>query len=166
MRTLLLSSSYFPIRIISWQRAVKMRFEGTADVVAEYSEEVSSPSTTWKIPAVIRERKTKKVKHAVRYSKQNMFLRDRHTCQYCNEKFPLSQLNRDHVVPRSAGGKTTWENTVTSCLECNSFKGNRECDDCGMFPINQPVRPKTLPQVAPRIDRETAPVEWLAYLPA
>lgn len=166
MKTLLLSANYFPIRIISWDRAVKMRYEGTVDVVAEYREEIRSPSVTWRIPAVVRQRARVKVKHAIRFSRGNVFLRDRFRCQYCGKRFDCSELEYDHVVPRKNGGKTTWENIVTSCRECNAFKGGRECDEIGMFPINKPVRPATLPAQAPRIDRATAPAEWLAYLPA
>ena len=166
MKTLLLSSSYFPIRVIDWDRAVKMRYEGTVDVVAEYRDEVSSPSVTWRIPAVVRQRKTVRVKNVIRFSRGNVFLRDRFRCQYCALRFEANQLEYDHVVPRKNGGKTTWENIVTCCRDCNAYKGGRECDDIGMFPINKPMRPTSLPQRAPRINRATAPVEWLAYLPA
>lgn len=166
MKTLLLSANYFPIRIISWERAVKMRFEGTADVVAEYEERVSSPSVTWRIPAVVRERRVAKVRRAIRFSRTNVYLRDRYRCQYCGDKFAARDLSYDHVVPRSNGGKTVWENIVTACKSCNCLKGNREADECGMFPANRPVRPKSLPAAGPAIDRSTAPVEWLAFLPA
>jgi len=166
MRTLLLSANYFPIRVIHWDRAVKMRFEGTADVVAEYAEEIRSPSVTWKIPAVIRERRVMKVRHAIRFSRANIYLRDRYCCQYCGERFSPRELSYDHVVPRASGGKTTWENIVTACRGCNTLKGSRECDACGMFPINKPVRPRYLPAIGPVIDRDKAPVEWLAFLPA
>lgn len=166
MKTLLLSIHYFPIRVISWERAVKMRFEGTAEVVAEYAASISSPSVTWRVPAVVRERRVARVQHAIRFSRVNVYLRDRYRCQYCGEKFPPKELSYDHVVPRSQGGKTNWENIVTACRRCNTLKSNRECDDCGMFPMNRPVRPRVLPHAAPAIDRSTAPAEWLAFLPA
>ncbi len=165
MKTLLLNANYQPIRVIPWDRAVKMRYEGTADVVVEYADEISSPSVTWRIPAVIRERRRVRVKHVVRFSRQNVFLRDGYRCQYCGERFPASGLTYDHVVPRSHGGKTNWENIVAACHQCNTWKGNRECDEVGMFPRTRPVRPKSLPAVMPEIDRHTAPEEWLAYLP-
>lgn len=166
MKTLLLSANYFPIRVISWERAIKMRFEETADVVAEYSEQVSSPSVTWKIPAVVRERRVAKVKHAIRFSRTNVYLRDRHRCQYCGDKFAPRELSYDHVVPRCEGGKTEWTNIVASCKPCNTLKGGRDCDAAGMWPLNRPVRPKSLPVSGPAIDRSTAPAEWLAFLPA
>ncbi len=165
MRTLLLNANYFPIRVIPWENAVKRVYEGTVDVVREYDEELRSPSVTMRVPAVIRERRVVNVKHAIRFSRLNVFLRDRFKCQYCGVKFDRKLLEYDHVIPWSHGGKTNWENIVTCCRACNSRKGSRECDEIGMFPINKPVRPTSLPAVVPRIDRETAPPEWLAYLP-
>jgi 5-methylcytosine-specific restriction endonuclease McrA len=170
MRTLLLNANYFPIRVITWERAVKMRFEETADVVAEYSDEVSSPSVTWKIPAVVRERRVARVKHAIRFSRANVYLRDGHRCQYCGKQFDVKRLTYDHVIPRCEGGKTNWENIVTACGgfagSCNALKGGRDPDNSGFFPLKPPVRPKWLPAAQPRIDRASAPLEWLAFLPA
>ncbi len=165
MKTLLLNANYFPIRVIPWDRAVKMKFEGTADVVAEYQDEVRSPSVTWKIPAVIRERRKVKVKHVVRFSRRNVFMRDDFRCQYCGERFDDSELTYDHVIPRAHGGKTSWENIVSACYDCNGRKGSRDCDEVGMFPLKQPKRPTWLPVLGPNIKRETAPPEWLAWLP-
>lgn len=165
MRTLLLNASSWPIRVIPWDRAIKMRYEGTVDVVAEYDEVIKSPSVSWRMPAVVRERASVKVKHGVRFSPANVKLRDRYRCQYCGLKFDPSLLECEHVVPKSHGGKRNWENIVAACRSCNARKANRECDEIGMFPINRPVRPKSLPARMPQINRETAPVEWLAYLP-
>jgi len=165
MKTLLLSSNFFPIRVIEWDRAVKMRYEGTVDVIKEYAVTISSPSVTWRIPAVVRQRKEIRARNMIRFSRGNVFLRDHFKCQYCNTRFEATRLEYDHVIPRKNGGKTAWENIVTCCRKCNAFKGGRECDEIGMFPINKPVRPTSLPQQAPRINRATAPVEWLAYLP-
>ena len=166
MRTLVLNANYFPVKTIPWESAIKRVYEGTVDVLVEYQDECSSPSVTWRVPAVIRVRRTVKVKHAVRFSPKNVFLRDNYTCQYCGQKFPESQLECEHVVPKSHGGKRTWDNIVAACRSCNCKKADRECDECGMFPINRPRRPSYLPPRGPRIAREEAPAEWLAYLPA
>ncbi len=166
MRTLLLSANYFPIRVISWERAIKMRFEGTADVVAEYSDEISSPSVTWKVPAVVRERRVAKVKHVIRFSRTNVYLRDGYRCQYCGDRFDAKGLTYDHVVPRCEGGKTDWLNVVACCRACNSSKGSKSCDEWGRWPLNAPTRPKVLPAARPAIARDSAPAEWLAFLPA
>ncbi len=166
MRTLLLNSAYFPIRIIPWDRAIKMRYEGTCDIVAEYQETASSPSVTWRIPAVVRQRQTVKVRGGVRFSPLNVFRRDKFRCQYCGEHFAKAELTCDHVVPKANGGKRDWGNIVAACKSCNSRKADRECDECSMFPLNPPVKPTWLPPSAEWINRQTAPVEWLAYLPA
>ena len=164
MKTLLLSANYFPIRVISWERAVKMRFEETADVVAEYSEQISSPSVTWKIPAVVRERRAAKVKHAIRFSRANVYLRDGYRCQYCSERFEPKLLSYDHVVPRCQGGKTVWENIVTSCYGCNDRKGSRTLAEAGMKLLRKPVKPRTLP-ITPafRLEPSRLPSVWQPY---
>jgi 5-methylcytosine-specific restriction endonuclease McrA len=166
MKTLLLSASYSPIRIISWERAIKMRFEETADVVAEYSDEICSPSVTWQVPAVIRERRLPKVKRVIRFTRSNVYLRDGYRCQYCGQKLDPKGLTCDHVVPRCQGGRTEWANIVAACHACNSKKGGLETDAAGMFPLSPPARPKWLPARRALIDRGSAPVEWLAFLPA
>ncbi len=164
-RTLLLTPWYFPIKVLNWEDAVKMRYEGTVDVVAEYDTEIRSPSVTWKMPAVVRLRRMpRSTQRGAKFSRQNVYQRDQHTCQYCGQRKPLRQLSYDHVVPRAAGGRTEWRNVVTSCRDCNARKGSMGCDECGMFPINAPVQPRSLPLVSPLIDPETAPLEWLAFV--
>lgn len=169
-RTLLLTPYYFPIKVLRWQDAVKMRYEGTADVVAEYEEEISSPSVTWRIPAVVRLRRMPSGnKRGVKFSRANVYQRDGYRCQYCPASRgarSASELTFDHVVPRAAGGKTCWTNIVSCCRDHNTRKGSRTCDESGMFPRNAPVAPKSLPLAGPRIDPALAPTEWLAFLPA
>lgn len=167
-RTLLLSPWYFPIKVLRWEDAVKMRYEGTVDVVAEYDDEICSPSVTWKAPAVVRLRSMPRSnKRAVRFSRQNVYQRDGYECQYCphRRKLPASELSYDHVVPRASGGRTCWENIVTACRSCNTRKGSKTCDEAGMWPRNAPQRPKTLALTPPRIDLSKAPAEWHAFLP-
>jgi 5-methylcytosine-specific restriction endonuclease McrA len=165
-KTLLLTSWYLPIQIISWQDAVKMKYEGTIDVVAEYNEDVCSPSITWKMPAVVRlRREVRTTKAGVKFSRVNVYTRDHYTCQYCGKKFTAKELTYDHVVPRKSGGRTNWNNIVACCSRCNYKKDCRTCDETGMFPINPPVKPKRLPLGTPLIDRDNAPAEWLPYLP-
>ncbi len=167
-RTLLLTSWMFPLKIITWHGAVKMKYEGTVDVLAEYDETICSPSITWKMPAVIRLRKnTANKKNRVRFSRINVYTRDKFTCQYCGTKHRKNQrmLSYDHVVPRCDGGRTTFNNIVTACKPCNSRKDNKSCDEAGMWPLRPPTHPKSLPLAGPRIDRERAPAEWLPFLP-
>ncbi len=164
-RTLILNSWYLPVKVVHWQAAVNMRYKGTVDVVVEYSDTVSSPSVTWFVPAVVRLRRPTGSKKAVKFSRVNVYTRDHYTCQYCGQRFPARALSYDHVVPRSAGGKTCWENIVTACKSCNAIKDDQTCDEAGMWPLSSPRRPKTLPLTAPLIDPVEAPEEWRPYLP-
>lgn len=165
MRTLLLTAWYFPIKILQWQDAIKMVYEETVDVVAEYDETISSPSVTWNMPAVIRLKKmTRTTKQGVKFSRTNVYSRDKHTCQYCGHRFPYRQLSYDHVVPRASGGQTVWTNIVTACKPCNSRKDDKSCDEAGMWPRTMPKRPKSLPMTSPQMDVDKIPEEWLPFL--
>ena len=164
-KTLLLSPFYFPLKILRWEDAVKMRYEGTADVVAEYDEEICSPSVTWKMPAVLRLRRMpSQRKRGIKFSRLNVYQRDGYRCQYCGHKFAIAELSYDHVVPRSAGGRTDWTNIVSACRPCNLRKANKSCDDAGMWPLKEPVRPRFLPFTAPSFDRSKVPEEWLGFV--
>lgn len=81
----------------------------------------------------------------VRFSRRNVFLRDKFTCQYCDKVLPEAQLNLDHVTPRDKGGRTTWENIVTSCFRCNTRKANKLPHEVGMHPRSQPFAPRWRP---------------------
>ena len=106
-RTLVLDLGYQPLRIVSWQRAVTMLFEGKVEVVEEYDEDIRSVSVTIKMPAVVRLlRALRGRKKAVKFSRINVMTRDRFRCQYCGLQLPMSRLNYDHVVPRSQNSKT------------------------------------------------------------
>jgi 5-methylcytosine-specific restriction endonuclease McrA len=164
-RTLLLSPWYVPIKVLRWQDAVKMRYEGTAEVVVEYEDEIRSPSVTWKMPAVMRLRSMPRAqKRGIKFSRLNVYQRDGYRCQYCGNRFAVAMLSYDHVVPRAAGGRTDWLNIVTACRACNTRKADKSCDDAGMFPLRDPVRPRSLPLQSPLIDASNAPEEWLGFV--
>jgi 5-methylcytosine-specific restriction endonuclease McrA len=157
------------MKILRWEDAVKMLYEGTVDAVADYDAEIRSPSVTWKVPAVVRLRKMPRArKRGVKFSRANVYQRDGYMCQYCPQprRLPASELSYDHVVPRAAGGRTDWENITTACYPCNTRKGSRTCDEAGMWPRTKPFRPKSLPLTSPIIDPAKAPAEWHAFLPA
>lgn len=86
-------------------------------------------------------------KKEVKFTRHNIFERDKNTCQYCGKVFDRRDLNLDHVIPRDKGGATTWENIVCSCIPCNTRKGNRLTHQAGMHLIKKPVRPKWRPFV-------------------
>lgn len=148
-RTLLLTPWMAPHKIISWERAVILWFLDKVEVLEEYEDVVSSPSVSLRTPAVVRLKKAiRSVKQVVRFSRTNVFARDDFRCQYCGERKGARELNYDHVVPRKHGGKTVWENIVTSCYPCNDRKGSRTPEQAGMKLRKQPVRPRTLPLAA------------------
>ena len=164
-RTLLLTSWFFPHKVIRWEDAVTMLYLGKADTVVDYDEVVRSPSTRMNVPAVIRLRRSfGKAKKAVRFSRINVFTRDGFRCQYCGKRFAMNQLTFDHVTPRAAGGRTEWDNIVTACRPCNGKKGARTPDTSGMFPLRAPVRPASLPLTGPFVDVARAPREWRDFL--
>jgi 5-methylcytosine-specific restriction endonuclease McrA len=162
-RTLLLTPWYFPIKVLRWQDAVKMKYEETVDVVVEYEDEIRSPSVTWRVPAVVRLCKMAKTNgRGVKFSRRNVYQRDGYRCQYCGDKKPARELSYDHVVPRSAGGRTTWDNIVSACKSCNARKDDQTCDEAGMWPLTVPRRPATLPLAPPLFDRDVPP-EWQGF---
>ncbi len=164
-RTLVLDQGYQPLRIISWQRAVTMLFEGKVEVVEEYDEDIRSVSITIKMPAVVRLlRAIRGRKKAVKFSRINVMTRDGFRCQYCGLRLPMSKLNYDHVIPRSQGGKTVWENIVTACYPCNDRKGNRTPEQARMRLRKRPVKPKSLPIVAFRLHTDSIPDAWASWI--
>ena len=166
-RTLLLTSWFFPHRVIRWEHAITMLYLGKVDAIVNYRETVRSPSVVMALPAVIRLRRSfgkMKLRGAVKFSRWNVFTRDGFRCQYCGAKQPMSNLTFDHVIPRACGGRTEWTNIVTACRPCNGTKGSRTPDESGMFPLSEPMRPKSLPLTGPMIDIAQAPLEWRDFL--
>src|SRR6478609_4476117 len=165
MQTLMLTPWMAPHKIISWQRAVVLAYIGKVEVIETWDAELRGPSTSMLAPAVVRLKKgSVSTKSSVRFSRVNVFTRDKFRCQYCGEKKTLKQLNYDHVIPRVQGGKTVWENIVSSCYACNDRKGSRTPEQAGMTLRKKPVKPTSLP-VTPafRLTRSEMPESWLPY---
>ena len=163
--TLLLTPWMIPHKIIPWQTAVTMTFLGKVDVLEEYEDVIRSPNLAIRAPAVVRLRRPiGGMKRGVKFSRINVFARDDFRCQYCGVRRPVAELNYDHVVPRVQGGKTVWENIVTSCYECNSRKRGRTPEQAGMKLLRAPVKPRALPMttVIPR-SKERIPEAWSPY---
>lgn len=166
-RTLVLTSWYMPVQIVNWKDAITDLFLGKTESVVDYSDEIRSPSTVMKLPAVVRiKRQTGAIKHRVKYSKMNMVARDNGRCQYCLGKFPMSQLTQDHVFPKSRGGETTWENVVMACRHCNSTKGDRTPQEAGMVLHTVPRKPGSLPVGPLRVQGDQIPEQWAAFVTA
>lgn len=148
METLVLSPGYEPIGKITWQRAVTLLFDGKVEVVDEYEDKlIRSVTFEIRMPAVIRFfRAIKGKKRAIKFSRENVYLRDRGTCQYCRVKVPRTDFTYDHVIPKAQGGQTTWENVVVSCTPCNQTKAGRTPEQAKMPLLNKPAKPGKLPE--------------------
>ncbi|WP_235927547.1 HNH endonuclease [Sandarakinorhabdus rubra] len=133
--------SYYPLSLWSWQTAVKAAFLERVDIIAEYDREIASPSMRMKLPSVIALRQYVRPASHPAFTRFNLFLRDRFTCQYCS--VPGGELTFDHVIPRAYGGRTTWENVTTACAPCNLKKGGRTPAEAHMQLISRPEQPST-----------------------
>ena len=120
--------SYCPLSLWSWQNSLKAALLDRVSVVSEYEKVVRSPSTEFRLPSVVALREFIKPIAIPAFTRFHLFLRDEFKCQYCGS---TSELTFDHVVPRSLGGKTTWENVVTACAPCNLSKGSRQLSESG-----------------------------------
>jgi 5-methylcytosine-specific restriction endonuclease McrA len=135
--------SYFPLSLWSWQEAVKAVYMERVNVLSEYDRMVHSPSVEFKLPSVISLKEYVPSSRRPAFTRFNVFLRDRFTCQYCGHHGSAEELTFDHVVPRSRGGRTSWQNVVTACSPCNLRKGNRLPRGCGLHPRRRPEEPSS-----------------------
>lgn len=164
-RTLVLSQSYEPINIVSWKQAITLLFLGKAEVIEEYDRNIKTTSVVIKIPAVVRLLSAfRRHKKAVKFSRINIYGRDKYSCQYCGAKKRIGDLTYDHVVPRAQGGKTTWSNIATACESCNRRKANRTPEQAGMRLLKVPVQPSATPVLIVTVSRESVPDAWRDYL--
>lgn len=163
--TLIVSHAYEPLTVISWQRALKLLTLGKVEVLEEYDQEVHSFTVVFKVPAVVRLlRVFRRFRRPVKFSRANVYARDRYRCQYCGTEHSLRDLNLDHVIPRAQGGTTHWDNIVTSCLDCNLRKGNRTPAQAGMKLLSEPKRPDWIPAVTITVNMHSIPDAWRDYL--
>ncbi len=162
-KVLVLNRSYLPVHVTSVRRAFSLLYQGIAEAVDEQyrtfdfdswaelavsvnHDRIGLVSRAIRVPRVILLIAYDRVpKRHVRFSRHNIYARDRNTCQYCGKQFPRSELNLDHVIPRSRGGMAVWENVVCSCLKCNRRKGGRTPEEAGMKLLRRPSRPRWTP---------------------
>ncbi len=166
-RSLLLNTSYEPLRIITWQKAVVLMVKGKVEVIASYDRTVRGVSLTLELPSVLRllrrVRITRRV-HQIPFSRANIYLRDRYQCQYCAQRFSASELTFDHVIPASKGGRKDWQNIVTCCIQCNRRKGGKTPDQAGLKLIRPPNRPSYLTPHAIVYGMPEVPTSWRDFL--
>lgn len=130
--------SYYPLSLWSWQDTIKAVFMDRVNIVSEYDRAVHSPSFSMRLPSVVSLKTYVKPSRTPAFTRFNVFLRDRFTCQYCGSH---DDLTFDHVIPRSKGGLTTWENVVAACSPCNLRKGDRLPHEIEMLPFQKPYAP-------------------------
>ena len=122
--------SYYPLSLWCWQDSVKSVFLDRVTIVSNYNRVVRSPSLIMKLPSVIALKSYVTPQSNPNFTRFNVFLRDKFSCQYCGSK---NELTFDHLLPRSRGGKTNWNNVVTACSSCNVQKGGRLFSNSGML---------------------------------
>ncbi len=144
VRTLVLNAAYEPIHLVSWEKAMCLVFTAKAEIVAEYDHMVRSVSQIFKMPSVVRLKRyvrTFKRTMNARCTRRNVLMRDRFTCQYCAVVCTMNTITIDHVLPRSRGGKTVWDNVVAACHPCNRRKADRTPAEVGLKLMRLPKRP-------------------------
>jgi len=162
-KVLVLNRSYLPVHVTSVKRAFALLYQGVARAVDEqyrtfdfdswrdlacemHHERVGVIGGVVRVPRVLLLIAYERVpKRHVRFSRFNIYARDGNTCQYCGRRLPRTELNLDHVKPRSRGGQSTWENVVCSCHICNRRKGGRTPEEAGMVLVRRPQRPQWTP---------------------
>ncbi|UCG11047.1 MAG: HNH endonuclease [Deltaproteobacteria bacterium] len=162
---LLLNATYEPLRVITWKRAVTLLTLGKVEVLETYEREVRSVTLAIRLPAVVRLLHFVRLRnHTIRFSRQNIYIRDKYQCQYCGKTMDSCDLTYDHVVPKSMGGKTAWENIVTCCLPCNKKKGGRTPEQARMHLVRKAKRPSLHPMLLITLRISTTPDTWRDYL--
>lgn len=143
-------------------------FQGKVEVLEFHTTTVNSPSRSYHLPAVIRLKQYIRpyFSLSVRLSRQNIFLRDNHICQYCYSKFPEKKLTVDHVVPLSKGGRHEWTNVVTACSKCNNRKGDKSPEKANLRLLANPEKPRWLPNRELELEDNVLPHAWRPYLAA
>jgi len=165
---LILNSGYEPIKVVNWRKAMILWFQDKVEVLEFHTATVSSPSRSYSLPAVMRLRQYIRpyLSMSVRLSRQNIFLRDSHTCQYCYQKFSEKRLTIDHVVPLSKGVIHEWTNVVTACSSCNNHKGDKSPEKANLRLLRRPEKPRWLPNRDLDLEGNLLPTAWRPYLAA
>lgn len=158
---LLLNQSYMPVGVVSWRKAINLVIgRQKAHILHEYADKRSSVFDAAVIRLMVRSPDPFSIFEKQKFSKRNVFLRDKFTCQYCAKPVSGKELTIDHVKPRADGGKTTYLNCVTSCKKCNSSKADRTPEEAGMKLIS-PIRKPTIYDI---FSTGRIPSEWTDYL--
>lgn len=180
---LVLNADYSPIGIIPWQKALvwNIKYEHNPkygiEIINFYkNDHIVGVNKHYPIPAVSKTKRFFRTHNQqLTFSRKNVYIRDNHTCQYCNKIFDKQYLTYDHVIPKSKwdynkGSPTTWTNIVTACVNCNKKKGNRTPKQANMTLQNLPIKPNKSIRYLPITNhlfmiKHLIPEEWKTYLP-
>ncbi len=187
---LVLNRFYMPVHVVHVKRAVCLLFRELAEVIhveegqyanydfeswltmSELRSQQRAPHDDWicsinfelQAPRVIRLLEYDRVpRQTVRFNRRNVFARDGNRCMYCGRRFPISQLSLDHVFPKSRGGPNSWENVVSSCVDCNVRKGGRTPQEARMKLMTKPVKPKRSPLLSLKLSNPKYE-SWRAFV--
>jgi 5-methylcytosine-specific restriction endonuclease McrA len=177
---LVLNTSFQVVQTTSLKRALVLLFSGRVKAVDEQyrtydweqwsdvpvqaeDDYISTPHRKIAVPSVIQLLYYDRTpRRQMKFSRGNIFIRDKNKCQYCRKQFHTADLSLDHVIPQSRGGKSTWENVVCSCLDCNVRKADRTPEEAGMKLLRHPVRPTWNPVY--RLAHRRMPKTWKNFL--
>ena len=187
---LVLNKHYMALRVITVRRAFCLLFQDLAQVISieegryntydfeswtelsQLKRQFEPQAHDWlrtvrfdiAVPRIIRLLFYDKLpRQEVKFNRRNIFARDRNRCQYCGKRYPTSELSLDHIVPRSHGGRSAWDNVVCCCVDCNVRKGGRTPEQAGMGLITKPIRPKRSPAITLKLTSDRY-ASWKEFL--
>lgn len=188
---LVLNRFYSPVHVVSVRRAFILLYRECAEIIhledghfnnydfaewcalSSFRADDKQPDEDWiksvrfevQVPRVVRLLQyDRAARSALRFNRRNLFARDGHRCQYCGRSFPSHQLSLDHVMPRSRGGETSWQNVVCSCVGCNTKKGSRTPQEANMHLKTPPIEPKANPFLLQKLSNPKY-ASWRTFLP-
>ncbi len=166
-QVLLLNASYEPMQIISWQKALILWCQNKVEIVDYHNVFARSVRNSFQIPSILRLKHYVKPRSlgAIRFCRENVFMRDNYTCQYCGDRHSPRHLTLDHIIPASKKGPKSWTNMVTACRDCNQRKANRTPQTANMPLLKEPTIPTWLPRPEMDVNNNQVPIAWLPYLP-
>lgn len=164
-RTLVLDRAFQPLRAIGWERAITLELCERVEVLEYYDAVIRTTREAFRLPAVIRVPSFfRRLPQRVALTRRNVLIRDGYRCQYCGLTPTLRELTIDHVMPRSRGGRSSWDNLATACGPCNRQKGNQTPEEAGMPLKTRPARPSFVAFGRKEVVTGALPPQWLIWM--